>query len=78
MMCCSLRMIPVRCWRIALMAASVPIGAAGGILAAKLARAGSPISEMDSTTQILDLLKRMTTGGVDAVFGAHGEDGAAK
>lgn len=62
-------------FRIALLAASVPIGAAGGFLAGKYARAGKPISQTDSTVQILELLRINATEGADAVFRAAARGG---
>lgn len=58
--------------RIALMAASVPIGAAGGFLSAKAKRAGITIDETAAIVQVLELLKLNATGGADAVF-AHAD-----
>lgn len=55
-------------FRIALMAASVPIGAAAGILSARSAQGGHKMSETDATVQILDFLKVSHTEGPAAAF----------
>lgn len=64
--------------RIALMAASVPIGAASGFLAGMCAKAGKSVGETAAIVEILEMLKTNATKGADAVFAVDGERGDGK
>lgn len=54
--------------RIAIMASSICIGAAGGFLAGKAKRKGFVISEKDAMLQIMELVKLMAVDGPEAVL----------
>lgn len=62
---------PAEKLRIALMAASVPIGAASGILAAMCAKAGNEVGETAAIVQILEMLKLNAEKDANAIFASQ-------
>lgn len=64
--------------RIALMAASVPIGAAGGFISGSAKAEGIEISEVEATVRVLEFLKVNATAGVDAAFASLNKEGQSR